>query len=79
MPANVCFCVDQLVVNELLLSLFLLVRKDDISAESLSHEQILAQSSGASSKNIVGMGGNNGAKRKNKVVDHLHVEEVGRH
>ena len=79
MATNVSFSVDKLAFVKLLVVFYLFVRKDDITPKSLCHQQVLTQSTGASTQNIVGVSRNNSAKGKNKVMNLCHVEEVCGH
>ena len=79
MTTDIRLIVDQFSTEELFSVLLLLVGEDDVASESLSHQEILTKGTRTTSQNFIRVRGNNRTQREDKIMDHLHVEEVGGH
>ena len=71
MATNVGLRVDQMTLVKLLELLHLLVGEDDIASKRLCHEQVLTKCTRTLSQHLIRVGGDDCAKRKNEVMNHL--------
>ena len=74
MTTDVSRLVYKMTIIEFLELVYLLVGKNYISSECLSHQEFFAKCSRSFSKNFIRECGNYSAKSKYKVVDHLLVK-----
>lgn len=79
MTANIGLGVDKVAIVKPLKLLNLLVGEDDITTKGLSHEQVLAKGSGTFTQDLIWVGGDDSAERKDEIMDHLLVKEISSH